>query len=288
MRTDRPMQRAGLASMLLVICAAMPVRAADAPTKPTSAATSAAPAISPEAVAAMDRMGDFLGKLRAFTVHAETSTDEILLQGAKIQYQGWFDMTVRWPDRLRVTFQRDGGNQQEFFYDGSSLTVWIKERNVWASVPAPGSIPDLIEMMHQKYALAMPLQDLLLDAAKKQILKAVVAGVVIGPSRLMGIECEHLAFHQKDVDWQIWITKGDQPLPRKYLITTTGEASEPQHSEFLTWDLSPKIDDAMFTFVPPVGAGRIVFAEGPRPAGAKRTSTPVAPKTSTVKKEGSP
>jgi hypothetical protein len=236
----------------------------------------------------MDRMGDFLGKLRAFTVHAETSTDEILLQGAKIQYQGWFDMTVRWPDRLRVTFQRDGGNQQEFFYDGSSLTVWIKARNVWASVPAPGSIPDLIEMMHQKYALAMPLQDLLLDAAKKQILKAVVAGVVIGPSRLMGVECEHLAFHQKDVDWQIWIAKGDQPLPRKYLITTTGEASEPQHSEFLTWDLSPKIDDAMFTFVPPAGAGRIVFAEGPRPSGAKRTSTPVAPKTSTVKKEGSP
>jgi hypothetical protein len=235
----------------------------------------------------MDRMGSFLGTLRAFTVHAETSTDEILYGGAKVQYQGWFDLMVQWPDRLRVTFQRDGQDVQEYFYDGSSLTVWIKAQNVWASIPAPGNIGDLIGLMHERYALPMPLEDLLLEGAKKQILRDVVAGVVVGPSRVMGVVCEHLGFHQTDVDWQIWIARGDQPFPRKYLITTLGEESQPQYSELLTWDLAPRIEDGAFTFAPPAGAQRIVFAEGPRPAGGSRARTPATPATP-VKKEGSP
>jgi hypothetical protein len=271
----------------LVACVAMPAIAAEATAKPTAATTAAVP-VSPEAVAEVDRMGAFLGTLRSFTVHAETSTDEILHGGAKVQYQGWFDLMVRWPDRLRVTFQRDGQDVQEFFYDGSSLTVWIKAQNVWASVAAPESIPGLIEMMHQRYALPMPLEDLLLDAANKQILADVVAGIVIGPSRVMGVACDHLGFHQVDVDWQIWIAQGDQPLPRKYLITTLGESAQPQHSELLMWDLAPRIDESAFTFAPPAGAQRIVFAEGPRPGGEKRARTPAATTAPAVKKEGSP
>jgi hypothetical protein len=272
-RPSHASQWARSSVIVLLACAAMPAAAA-------GTTTSSSTPISPEAVAAVDTMGDFLGKLRSFSVHAETSTDEILLQGAKVQYQGWFDLTVRWPDRLRVTFQRDGREQQEFFYDGASLTVWIKDRNVWARTAVPGNIPELIEVMRQKYALPMPLEDLLLEGARKQILKDVVAGVDVGPSRVMGVECEHLGFHQADVDWQIWIAKGDTPLPRKYLITTLGEVTQPQHSELLTWDLSPRIEDAMFTFVPPAGSEQIVFAEGPRPAGGKRATTPASQKGS--------
>jgi hypothetical protein len=288
MRPSRSKETVRDALVLLALCAALPSSAADASATPAPAANPSAPTISPQAVAEMDRMGTYLGSLRAFTVHAETSTDEILHGGAKVQYQGWFDLMVRWPDRLRVSFQRDGQDVQEFFYDGSSLTVWIKAQNVWASTPAPGSIPGLIEMMHQRYALPLPLEDLLLDGAKKRILDDVVAGTVIGPSRVMGVACDHLGFHQADVDWQIWIAQGDQPLPRKYLITTLGEASQPQHSELLTWDLAPKIDDTAFTFTPPTGAQRIVFAEGPRPAGEKRARTPAPTTTPDAKKEGSP
>jgi hypothetical protein len=63
------------------------------------------------------------------------------------------------------------------------------------------------------------------------------------------------------MDWQIWIEKGERPLPRKMLVTSLSQVSQPQHSEVMTWDLSPKIDPAMFTFVPPEGANRIAIAE---------------------------
>jgi hypothetical protein len=229
-------------------------------------------------------MGEYLGTLRAFAVHAETTTDVVLAAGAKVQYDGWFDLTVRWPDRLRVSFQRDGKNAQEYFYDGKSLTVWIKDRNMWASIPAPGTIAELIDLVQAKYDVEIPLADFLLDAARKQILEKVTAGIVIGPSRVRGVETDHFGFHQADVDWQIWISRGDPPLPRKYLITTLGEPSQPQHSEFLTWDLSPKLDDGTFTFVPPAGAQRIVFAEGARPAPQPAGKAPT-PRSSTVPTE---
>jgi len=58
----------------------------------------------------------------------------------------------------------------------------------------------------------------------------------------------------------VWIEKGDRPLPRKMVITTLDEPSQPQHTEVLTWDLSPTIDAATFAFTPPEGAQRIVIA----------------------------
>jgi hypothetical protein len=230
------------------------------------------PAIEPEAVAAVERMGDFLKTLTAYRVHAETTTDEVLVAGPKVQYGGMIEATARMPDRLRVSFVREAKDEQEFFYDGSTLTVWLKERASWASAPVPATVAEMIALVRGKYDLALPLDDLIRDAVRKELLKDVTAGIVVGPGRVAGVECDHLGFHEDDVDWQIWIEKGDRPLPRKLVITTLAEPSQPQHTEVLTWDLSPKIDDAQFTFTPPEGAQRIVLAE---PAAAKkRTEAP--------------
>src|ERR1039458_8809958 len=34
-----------------------------------------------------------------------------------------------------------------------------------------------------------------------------------GPILPDGVECEHLAFRNNDVDWQIWIQLGSRPIP---------------------------------------------------------------------------
>jgi hypothetical protein len=38
------------------------------------------------------------------------------------------------------------------------------------------------------------------------------------------------------VDWQLWIERGKTPLPRKLLITTVQESSQPQYVAVLKWD----------------------------------------------------
>ena len=73
----------------------------------------------------------------------------------------------------------------------------------------------------------------------------------VGAANIEGFVCDHYAFRQKDVDWELWIEQGGRPLPRKMVITTTSEPSKPQHSMVMNWDLGAKFDDELFTFVPP-------------------------------------
>ena len=220
-----------------------------------------APAIEPAAAAAVNRMGSYIKSLSGFAIHAEIATDEVLVAGPKVQYGGAIDATYGAPDRLWMRVAHDERDDQQFFYDGATLSLWIEAKKQWASVAMAGTVADTITGVESKYDVTFPLGDLLARAARQDLLKDVEAGIVIGTGRVAGVECDHLGFHQADADWQVWIEQGDRPLPRKMVITTLGEPSQPQHVETLTWELAPKIDSAMFTFTPPEGAQRIVIAE---------------------------
>ena len=50
-------------------------------------------------------------------------------------------------------------------------------------------------------------------------------------------------------------------MPRKLVITTTADKAQPQYVAKLTWNLTPQLDDALFTFVPPADAHKIVVRE---------------------------
>jgi hypothetical protein len=71
----------------------------------------------------------------------------------------------------------------------------------------------------------------------------------------------HYAFRQPGLDWQVWIQRGDFPLPRKILLTTTSDDARPQHTAVYTWNLAPSFNDEAFAFVPPSDFKRISFEE---------------------------
>ena len=263
-RTSKVTVAAGAFGLAILLVAAgagaqEPKAAQPAATQPKAALT--APAIDPQAVAAVERMGAYLKTLPAYSVRAETTTDEVLLAGPKVQYGGTIDATYRAPDGLWMRVVSDERDDQQFFYDGKSLSLWIEAKQSWASVATTGTLPETITLVESKYDVTFPLGDLVAGAVLETLLRDVKAGIVIGTGRVGGVECDHLGFHQDGADWQLWVEKGDRPLPRKLVITTLGEPSQPQHSEVLTWDLSPKIDASTFSFTPPAGAQRIVIAE---------------------------
>ena len=82
----------------------------------------------------------------------------------------------------------------------------------------------------------------------------VRVGLVVGESEVDGVATDHLAFRQPAVDWQLWVEKGRQALPRKLLITTRYEVGDPQYQAIMRWNLKPDISAKTFTFVPPSGA----------------------------------
>ena len=73
--------------------------------------------------------------------------------------------------------------------------------------------------------------------------------------------CDHYAFRQGKIDWQIWIAAGGNPLPRKVVITNRADEARPQSVSVISWNLQPGFDDSIFSFTPPKGAKKIAIVE---------------------------
>lgn len=227
---------------------------------PSPAQQAAAPAVEPGAVDALRRMGAFLETLQSFEIRADASKDEVLESGQKLQFESDVHLRVRRPDRLWAEVASDR-KTRAFFYDGKSFTIYGPRNKLYASFPAPATLGEVAEVAEEKYDLALPLVDLFRwgrDPLRPETLRGAM---YVGPARIGDTPCDHLAFRQEGVDWQIWIQKGDSPLPRKLVITTMDDDARPQYTVTYDWNLAPALNDNMFTFEPPEGAYRIAIQE---------------------------
>jgi len=213
------------------------------------------------AMAALEKMGAYLRTLNTFQVKAVQTTDDVLDNGQTIQFERVVDVLAVRPNRLRVEIKGDDIHRL-LLYDGKSFTMFGQLVNYYATVPAPLTIPELIDNLSEKYDIEMPLVDLFRWGAPGSTEHPEITNAIdIGPSSVEGTTCEQYAFRQDGLDWQVWIQLGDYPLPRKLILTTLSDDARPRHSQVLTWNLAPSFDDAAFTFEPPKDAQRIAIAE---------------------------
>jgi hypothetical protein len=212
-----------------------------------------------KAIEALTAMGKYLRSLKTFAVHADTTIDEVTLSGQKLQFGGTLDYQVQAPDRLRAEVNTDRRRRQ-FFYDGKTLTQYAPRMNYYATVAAPPTIAATLEAAAQKYDLEIPLADLFLWGTDQGGIEDVKDAAFIGPAQIGGRTCDHYAYRQAGVDWQVWIERGKQPLPCKMVITTTDEAQQPQYAAVMKWNLAPKFAPGTFAFAPPKDAKKIEIA----------------------------
>lgn len=93
----------------------------NAATKSTATQTASVPSakseIDPEAVATLEKMGAYLGTLKTYQVRANTTTEDVLEDSQKIQYDATTDVLVQMPDKLRVEHTGDRLHRL-YLYDG--------------------------------------------------------------------------------------------------------------------------------------------------------------------------
>lgn len=215
--------------------------------------------IDPEAMTALDQMGAYLRTLKDFQVQAEITTEDVLEDGQKLQYSSTTTLLAQVPSKMRVSTEGELKSRL-FLYDGKSFTLFARRAGYYATVPAPGTIGELIAAVREKYDVEIPLVDLFLWGGPNADTNEISAAADFGPGTVEGVTCEHYAFRQPGLDWQVWVQLGDHPLPRKLVLTTTTDEARPQHVSVLTWNLAPSYSDDAFVFDPPDGARKIVFA----------------------------
>jgi hypothetical protein len=213
----------------------------------------------PEAMEALSQMGAYLRTLKSFQVTAEVAEDHVLTDGQKVTLHKTVDVVARMPDRL---FAHDTGDRRDrlWFYNGKTFTLYARRAGYYATVTAPPTIGKLTEVAWNEYQIQFPLEDLFLWGSDRIDSSVITAAADIGSAWVRGITCQHYVFRQPGLDWQVWIQKGDHPLPRKLVLTTLTDEARPQYTSILTWNLTPSYNEATFNFNPPEGARKIVFA----------------------------
>ena len=76
----------------------------------------------------------------------------------------------------------------------------------------------------------------------------------LGSGVIHGVECDHLAFRTKEVDWQIWIAQGARPYPCRYVITSKKVTGYPQYT-LDTWGWKTGAEVASDSFKLEIPAG---------------------------------
>lgn len=207
------------------------------------------PSITPAAQAVLDRMTATLQGLQHFSVSAQGSRDEMLPYGYKLQNNDSAQMLVVRPNRMRVEVNGDIKNRT-YIYDGKDLVIYAPDEKVYLQSAAPSTIADLVGMLLDT-GVEMPMLDILYQGFSGKLTEQVQSGMVVGQGQIDGTPTDHLAFRQADIDWQLWVEKGQHALPLKMVITTRYALGDPQSQVTMKWNLDPQVSATSFRFVPP-------------------------------------
>jgi hypothetical protein len=240
-----------LASALLALSLATP--GVYAQTAPAATGQPAANAVDPASIEALRNMGAHLQTLKRFQVSTELTGERVLADGQKLQHTAAADLDVDRPNKLHVRMH-SSRSEREILYDGKHVTLYTPAQKYYSTVEFTGTLGELIGRLEEKYAVQMPLADMFLWGTPAASFDKIESAMNAGQDYIGEDLCDHYAFRQANVDWQIWITTGSKPLPRKLVITNRGDEARPQSTSLIEWDLTPAFKDSVFQFTPPKGA----------------------------------
>lgn len=239
---------------VLLLLAALPAAAGQGP---AVAASSRPPRrIEPRAEELLKKMSSLLARTQRFALEAEETFDEVDDDSPRVALTNVRRIAVVRPNRAAADATGDTLDRAAW-YDGKTLTLLDKAHNTYATLPAPDSIDKALEELAERFGVELPLADLLYADPFAVLTEGVTYGRYLGIHLAGGVPCHHLVFAQETIEWQIWIDAGQEPLPRKLVISYVDEPGEPQYTAiFRKWKLDLDLPDALFRFEAPEGAVR--------------------------------
>lgn len=232
--------------------AAKPPAAAAQPAAQAAAAT-----IAPDADRILRRMSQFLASQNTMQLHSTATSEQRLDDGQLVQVSRDSLVTLQRPDKLHARVRR-GGQVRQLWHHGKDLTVLDMATNKYASLQTPEPVGQMIDFLADQYGIIIPLDDLLYPNPYANMTERVTSGVLVDQQSVEGNVCDHLLFTQENVDWQIWIDKGEQAVPRRVVITYKGDGDQPQYEAVLSsWKFALPAGSVSFTPQLPAAAQRV-------------------------------
>jgi len=210
--------------------------------------------LTPEAASAkgdalLKEMSKNVSSLQTF---AYTVDERRQKPGAKGERTVTRHVTVRRPNKVAFTGKGDAGDTAGW-YDGKQLTLVSHRDKVWARGPMPPTLDEALDFLSNEYDVQMAAADLLYSSPYDAFMTKDTVGGWVDTQKIGDRDCEHLAYRQPVVDWELWLSS-DRKLPCQLKVTYKQVPGSP--STLVTYrggvETNQVTDD---TFVPKVPDG---------------------------------
>ena len=212
------------------------------------------------AIDALKEMSSFLMQSKTLAITSHGTMDAVTADGQRIQLDGVTNYKVRRPGF--VIDYNSNIKSRRFIYDGKNFTVYSPKLGFYATAPAPGTNKEVLDAIYNKFGISLPLEDLFRwgDGTNADRIAALKSAYEVGTATIDGVDTDHFAFREADVDWEVWIQRTGDPVPRKLVIVDRTDPSRPTFTARLNWQINPTFTDADFAFVPDANAKKIQLA----------------------------
>jgi hypothetical protein len=202
-------------------------------------------------------MSDYMAAQKTISFGFDTNLEVVTKDHQRLLLASSGTINLSRPDKIRAT--RTGGFANvETIFDGKTLTVVGKNANLYTQIDVPGTLDHLIDELRDTYHRPVPGADLLVSNVYDELMPDVTDAKDLGSGVIGGVECDHLAFREKEIDWQIWIAQGAHPYPCRYVITSKQVEGGPQYSvQIRDWKAGSDVAADDFAFKNETGARKI-------------------------------
>jgi len=207
------------------------------------------------------QMANFLSKTPKWSVTVHTAYDTVQRDGSKVEWNGVRTVTLSRPDRLRVESQRSDGARTLVIFDGKEITTFDESAKVYAQESHPGTVDDAVVYFVHDLGMRLPLALMLLERLPAELQQRVQGVEYVEKAETLDAPARHIVGKTSTVDFQLWITEGDRPVPLRAVLTYKNAPGQPQfRAQFTDWNFDIKPPDSFFTFTPALGVNKIPFA----------------------------
>jgi hypothetical protein len=211
-----------------------------------------------QAMDILQNMAKTLAEAKQFRVTLSSSYDAPQEDGQMVEFGALRYIQVKRPDKMRVDLQRSDGDLRILAFDGKDIIAYNIMDNVYARTEKAGTVDDAVKYLVGVLKTPLPLARLFRTSLPAELEQLVEEIDYVELNTLTDVPTDHLAVRTKDVDFQIWISRGKEPLPRRIVMTYKNFRGDPQfRADFSNWNLSAKGVKGPFTYSPPTNAEQV-------------------------------
>jgi hypothetical protein len=214
-----------------------------------------------KAVGILKQMDAYTDSMDKYVINAESYLDASIGPGLTVSDASDITVSVDRSGFLH-SINKSGLETREVFMNKGKLTVFTGPQKFYSHAEIPATLDEGLMFALEQYGVETPAMDLLILRSLDELMTDEVEVVyVAGNSSIRGVNCHHILLSGPNVTMQLWIEKGDKPMPRRTLLTFKHGEGMPRHELFLKWTAKDSFDKSLFEFEPPEGAIEINFIE---------------------------